>query len=65
MLQKLVYKMVPDIYWQELERRGEFLKKRIVSPDEKALILDKVILYSCWKLKNSAMLRILLSVSLK
>lgn len=42
-LQKLVYKMVPEVYWQELLQRGEFLKKRIVSPDEKATILDKVI----------------------
>lgn len=42
-LQKLVYKMVPEVYWQELLQRGEFLKKRIVPPDEKATILDKVI----------------------
>uniref|UniRef100_A0A0R3RL32 RING-type domain-containing protein n=1 Tax=Elaeophora elaphi TaxID=1147741 RepID=A0A0R3RL32_9BILA len=43
-LQKLVYKMVPDVYWQELIQRGEFLKKRIVSPDEKATILDKKLM---------------------
>ncbi|VDN03540.1 unnamed protein product [Thelazia callipaeda] len=43
-LQKLVYKMVPDLYWQELHQRGEFLRKRIVSPDEKATILDKRLL---------------------
>ncbi|VBB26076.1 unnamed protein product [Acanthocheilonema viteae] len=43
-LQKLVYKMVPEVYWQELLQRGEFLKKRIVSPDEKATILDKKLM---------------------
>uniref|UniRef100_A0AAF5PQ05 RING-type domain-containing protein n=2 Tax=Wuchereria bancrofti TaxID=6293 RepID=A0AAF5PQ05_WUCBA len=43
-LQKLVYKMVPEVYWQELFQRGEFLKKRIVSPDEKATILDKKLM---------------------
>lgn len=41
-LQKLVYKMVPEVYWQELFQRGEYLKKRFVSSDEKATILDKV-----------------------
>uniref|UniRef100_A0A915PBC3 RING-type domain-containing protein n=1 Tax=Setaria digitata TaxID=48799 RepID=A0A915PBC3_9BILA len=43
-LQKLVYKMVPEVYWHELIQRGEFLKKRIVSPDEKATILDKKLM---------------------
>ncbi|VDN39068.1 unnamed protein product [Gongylonema pulchrum] len=40
-IQNLVYKSAPDVFWQELKQRGEYLKKRAVPSDEKALILDK------------------------
>ncbi|VDK52848.1 unnamed protein product [Anisakis simplex] len=43
-LQRLVYKMVPDVYWEEMRRRGEFYKRRTVSNDEKALMFEKSLI---------------------
>lgn len=44
-LQRIVYKMVPDVYWEEMRRRGEFYKRRTISNEEKAIMFEKVRSY--------------------
>ncbi|MFH4979514.1 hypothetical protein AB6A40_006223 [Gnathostoma spinigerum] len=43
-LQNLVYKMVPDVYWDELKQRSEFYKKKTLSKEEKQLMFNKKLL---------------------
>uniref|UniRef100_F1KYK1 Polycomb group RING finger protein 2 n=1 Tax=Ascaris suum TaxID=6253 RepID=F1KYK1_ASCSU len=43
-LQRIVYKMVPDVYWEEMRRRGEFYKRRTISNEEKAIMFEKNLL---------------------
>ena len=44
-LQRLVYKIVPDMYWKEVMQRTEYLRKRVISEEEIAFLLDNVIIF--------------------
>lgn len=39
-LQNVIYKLVPEIYWNEVRQRTEYLRKRMISEEEVAFLLD-------------------------